>query len=152
MAAQLLHQVLKRYVDMSIDTIRINLSHEQATTLEDSTAGEGEENSSEFADASGGPSSFSSSLPASTPTMLGAEYVMKIRDGKQLTQVATDGILQDTKLLIETTVENIERKIMEKLNNQRASELSHCSCSIEIVDIYVWCRPMQVLRILYVRT
>lgn len=52
-----------------------------------------------------------------TQGILGAQFILKTRDGKQLTQVTTDGIIQDTKLILQSTVENLERKVMEKIAN-----------------------------------
>ena len=52
-----------------------------------------------------------------TPNILGAQFIMKTRDGKKLTQVTTDGIIQDTKLMLQSTVENLERKVMEKISS-----------------------------------
>lgn len=47
---------------------------------------------------------------------LGAEFIMKIRDGKQLTQVVTEAIIDDAKIMLETTVENVQRAVIEKIN------------------------------------
>lgn len=50
-------------------------------------------------------------------TILGAEFIMKVRDGKGLTQVATDGIVQDTKIVLQNTLDSVREKLLEKLGN-----------------------------------
>lgn len=50
-----------------------------------------------------------------SPTMLGAQFILKTRDGKKLSQVTTDEILTDTKILLQNTVETIEKRVIDKL-------------------------------------
>lgn len=56
-------------------------------------------------------------LPAPSSTLLGAEFIMKIRDGKGLTQVATDGILQDTKIVLQSTLDSVKEALLNKLRD-----------------------------------
>ena len=48
-------------------------------------------------------------------TLMAAEFIMKVRDGKGLTQVTTDGILQDTKMVVQNTLVSAGEKFLEKL-------------------------------------
>ena len=47
--------------------------------------------------------------------ILGAQFIMKTRDGKRLTQVAVDGIIFDTKVVLDTTLNNVEKKVLENV-------------------------------------
>jgi len=58
-----------------------------------------------------------------------AKYILRVRDGKGLTQVVTDGIMRDVDTLIDCVTENLERKIIAKL-----AEMPQLS-SREIADI-----------------
>ena len=49
-------------------------------------------------------------------TVIGAKFILKTRDGKKLTQVTTNGIMEDSKLLVQNTVQTIERRVMETLS------------------------------------
>lgn len=60
-------------------------------------------------------SSASEELP--TSTLLGAQFILKTRDGRKLTQVATNGIIQDTKIIVQSTVEAIQKKVFEAIRN-----------------------------------
>ena len=52
------------------------------------------------------------------PARLGAQFILKTRDGRKLTQVATNGIIiQDTTVIIESTVQTIERRIIDSIEN-----------------------------------
>ena len=52
------------------------------------------------------------------PARLGAQFILKTRDGRKLTHVATNGIIiQDTKVIIESTVQTIERRIIDSIEN-----------------------------------
>lgn len=53
--------------------------------------------------------------PLPPPTVLGAQFILKTRDGKKLTQVAVDGIIADTKVIIESTLKNVEKKVHEAI-------------------------------------
>jgi len=56
-----------------------------------------------------------------------AKYILKVRDGKGLTQVVTDSILNDIQTLINRTAESMEKKVMTSLmdtNKLSSSELS----------------------------
>lgn len=55
--------------------------------------------------------------PAPKSALLGAEYIMKIRDGKGLTQTATDGILQDTTIVVQNTLESVKETLLKKLGD-----------------------------------
>lgn len=53
------------------------------------------------------------SLPSSSD--LGAQFIMKTRDGLKLTQKATDSVLSDVKLLLESTMERVESEVLKKV-------------------------------------
>ena len=40
---------------------------------------------------------------------------MKTRDGKRLTQVAVDGIISDTKVVVDATLRYVERNVLKKV-------------------------------------
>ena len=44
-----------------------------------------------------------------------AKYILKVRDGKGLTQVVTDGIMRDIDTLISCATESLEKKVIAKL-------------------------------------
>ena len=46
-----------------------------------------------------------------------AKFILKTRDGRKLTQTAMDGIIQDTKIIVEHVVDELEQKIMKTLEN-----------------------------------
>ena len=52
-----------------------------------------------------------------SPQIIGAEFILKIRDGRKLTQVATDEIINDTKIVLQNTTEVIEKKVIDKIKN-----------------------------------
>lgn len=54
-----------------------------------------------------------SSTSAESATLLGAQFILKTRDGRKLTQVATNGIIQDTKVILQSTIEVIQKKVLE---------------------------------------
>ena len=71
------------------------------------------------------PSSSESSY--STSVFEAAKYILKVRDGKGLTQVVTDSILVDIQTLIYCTTESLEKKVMSALmdtNKLSDSELA----------------------------
>ena len=45
----------------------------------------------------------------------GAKFILKTRDGRKLTQVATNGIIEDAKLLVQNAVQNIQKLVVDKL-------------------------------------
>ena len=45
-----------------------------------------------------------------------AKFILKTRDGKGLTQVATDGIIADTKLMIQSSLQYAETKVLEMID------------------------------------
>lgn len=49
-----------------------------------------------------------------SPTIIGAEYILKIRDGKKLTQATIDEIINDTKIVIQNTIDIIKKKVTDK--------------------------------------
>lgn len=67
------------------------------------------------------------SLSQPTSAMLGAEFILKTRDGKGLTQTVTDEILHDVKIVLENTVQALERSVLrtadELLTEDGISEL-----------------------------
>ena len=46
---------------------------------------------------------------------LGAQFILKTRDGRRLTQVATDGIVHDTRMLIKNTVCAARKQVIQKI-------------------------------------
>ena len=50
-------------------------------------------------------------------TILGAQFILKTRDGKNLTQAATDGVVRDTINIVQSTVKLLEGKVFEKLQD-----------------------------------
>ena len=52
-----------------------------------------------------------------SPSILGAQFIMKTRDGKQLTQVTTDEIVQDTRVILQNMAKKIERRVLEKIES-----------------------------------
>ena len=44
-----------------------------------------------------------------------AKFILKCRDGRKLTQTVMDGILQDTKNIVERTVDVLEQSVIKKL-------------------------------------
>lgn len=51
----------------------------------------------------------------STSVIKAAEYILKVRDGKGLTQVVTDSILGDIQTLTHCTTESLKKKVMSGL-------------------------------------
>ena len=51
----------------------------------------------------------------STSVFEAAKYILKVRDGKGLTQVVTNSILRDIQTLIHCTTESLEKKVMSGL-------------------------------------
>ena len=45
-----------------------------------------------------------------------AKFILKTRDGKKITQTAMNGVVADTKILIEKAVESLESEVMKKLD------------------------------------
>lgn len=68
---------------------------------------DGEDDGDELAEATVSPLSAS---------MLGAQFIMKIRDGKKLTQTTTNEILSDVRIVVENTVETLKQKVLHKVN------------------------------------
>lgn len=62
------------------------------------------------------------------PSLQAAQFILKTRDGRRITQVALDGILQDTKSFIECSLDTLEVTVVEKLeeSGMRGDEI----CSI----------------------
>lgn len=59
------------------------------------------------------------SLPCSQADNIlvsGAQFILKTRDGRKITQVALDGIISDTKTIIQSTLENVEKKLLAEVN------------------------------------
>ena len=66
-------------------------------------------------------------ISESTAVLEAAKYILKLRDGKGLTQVVTDSILGDIQTLINCTIESLEKKVMSSLveaNKLSSSELA----------------------------
>ena len=60
-------------------------------------------------------------------SLQGAQFILKTRDGRRITQVALDGILQDTKSIIEHSLDTLEVKVVEKLEESGMSGNEICS-------------------------
>lgn len=56
------------------------------------------------------------------PTVNGAKFILKTRDGKRLTQTTTDGIIEDSKILVQSTVDLLENKVIEVIKSSTATE------------------------------
>lgn len=54
-------------------------------------------------------------------TILGAQFILKTRDGRKLTQVATNGIVQDTKTVLQSTIEVVQKKVLETFESEEIS-------------------------------
>lgn len=79
-------------------------SHEQENSRE-------QENDSIMEDLG---NTFNSDPPCYSAAEIGAKFILKTRDGRKLTQLATDGIIEDSKILVQNTVEIIKLKeVME---------------------------------------
>lgn len=60
------------------------------------------------------------------PSYAAAQYVLKTRDGRKLTQTTFDGILEDTRGFIEHTVKSLEEQVkikLEELNKLSSDEI-----------------------------
>ena len=57
------------------------------------------------------------------PSVIGAEFILKTRDGKKLTQVTTNGILEDSTLLVQNTVQIIERRVLETMKSRAVDDI-----------------------------
>lgn len=53
--------------------------------------------------------------PLPSAKVLGAQFILKTRDGKKLTQVAMDGIIADTKVVLKSTLQKVGKKLMERI-------------------------------------
>ena len=51
------------------------------------------------------------------PSVIGTEFILKTRDGRYLTQVATDGIVQDAKFLVQNAMEAMKEKVVATLKH-----------------------------------
>lgn len=56
-------------------------------------------------------------IEISTSKVIGAQFILKTRDGGRLTQTATNGIVQDAKILVQNTVQTLERRVIDKVNH-----------------------------------
>ena len=78
--------------------------------------------------------------PTSRPSsckLEAAKYILRVRDGKGLTQVATDGIMRDIDTLINCATDSLERKLTAKL-----AEIPQLSSS-EIASIQAIFSPVR---------
>ena len=66
-----------------------------------------------------------------------AKYILRVRDGKGLTQVVTDGIMRDINTLISCATDSLERKLTAKL-----AEMPQLSSS-EIASIQAIFSPVR---------
>lgn len=53
--------------------------------------------------------------PKSLPTLQAAKFILNTCDGKKITQTATDGIVNDVKVVLQNTVDVMEQAVMTKL-------------------------------------
>ena len=69
------------------------------------------------------------SSPATTQSKLeAARFILKLRDGKGLPQTVTDGILKDIQAVVDSTTDNLEKKVVQYLidvNKLSHSEITH---------------------------
>lgn len=47
--------------------------------------------------------------------VIGAKFILKTRDGRNLTQFATNGVVDDAKLLVQTTLDVVKKEVMDVL-------------------------------------
>lgn len=55
-------------------------------------------------------------------TAIGAKFILKTRDGKRLTQTATNGIIEDSKILVQNTLDIIKRKVVTVIQNSATTD------------------------------
>lgn len=53
-----------------------------------------------------------------SPGILGAQYILKIRDGKNLTQVTTNSIIEDTVHMLQSYFERIKKNVLDKMSSE----------------------------------
>lgn len=55
-------------------------------------------------------------------TSIGAKFILKIRDGKKLPQLVTDEIIEDSKILVENTVDIMKKKLTAVMESSGATD------------------------------
>lgn len=75
----------------------------------------------------------SNSTEVPSASVLGAKFILKIRDGRNLTQVATNGIVEDTKVIVQSSIQDIEKKVFEKINSTGIVMTNHQLADLKAV-------------------
>ena len=68
-------------------------------------------------------------------TVLGAQFILKTRDGQKLTQVATNGIIKNTNTILQSTIELIQKRVFETFGEEEIQLTDQQREKIE--DIFV---------------
>lgn len=68
--------------------------------------------------------------PPPSTQVTGAKFILKTRDGRKLTQVATNGIVEDAKLLVQNAIQNMQKLVVDKLE-QLGTVITDC----ELIDL-----------------
>ena len=55
-------------------------------------------------------------------TAIAAKYILKTRDGRKLTQLCTDGIIQDSKIFVQNTVDILKKKLISAIEGSGATD------------------------------
>jgi len=58
-----------------------------------------------------------SSQVSSNKSFEAARFILKIRDGRRLTQIVTDGIIKDIQCMLNYTIDNLKASVMETLSD-----------------------------------
>lgn len=78
--------------------------------------------------------------PTSQTKLLGAQFILKTRDGKKLTQVSTNGIINDTKIILQSTLEAIEKKVLgmePALTDAQIATVKDIFSDVTLVDPFI---------------
>ena len=97
-------------------------SSEGATTPAGSQVGEQEEQPENNEDGGQSTPQFQvNALEPSVPeqAIVGAQFIMKHRDGRKLTQVVTNGIIQDTKIILQSTIDRVQKNVTEFIRSEK---------------------------------
>lgn len=98
---------------------KLNISHNHVDADETSHDSDDNTGDSENTEIPGytnsGEDNMTNAVTVPSSQTLGAQFILKTRDGRRLTQVATDGIINDTRMLIKSTVCAARKKMIQKL-------------------------------------
>lgn len=77
-----------------------------------------------------------------------AKFILKTRDGRRLTQRATDDILHDTRAIVQYSIENLEQEVTEKLKELSMSD-GEIACIKELFYSSKYRNPFEGLETEY---